>query len=134
MGLSQDSTVVEDLQLRARTIKLLAASALKSDDSTFVKTFLAWNTQFKTNNPNDNANVTIATARTIDIARMYEMLLQLPAGLNEVEDFVGDFRTSIQSKRNSNSYLDRLLDGIEANYVTILTRMKSESEALLKLQ
>ncbi len=134
IGSAQDSTVVTNLQLRARTIKLLAATSLRSEDTTLVKTFLAWNVEFKTNNPNDNANVTIASARTIDVARMYEVLLTLPAGITEVEDFLGDFKTSIQSKRATNNYLDRICLGLEFNYSTMLTRMKSEGQALLRLQ
>lgn len=133
IGMSQDN-IVTNLQLRARTIKLLAASALKSEDTSLVKTFFAWNVQFKTNNPNDNANVTIDSALTTDVARMYELLLLLPAALTEVEDFLGDFKTSIQSKRNTNAYLDLLCDGLESYYTGQLNRLKAEGEAYLKLQ
>lgn len=131
--MAQDS-VITNLQLRARTIKLIATLAKESQDTSFVKTFLAWNVEFKTNNPVDNANVTIASARTVDVANMYNYLLSLPTGLNEIEDFIGDFKTSIASFRATNSLLDGLCDILESNFTLQFNMLKSTGNNFLKLQ
>lgn len=130
---AQDS-VIANLQLRARTIKLIAILAKQSDDTTMVKTFLSWNVQFKATNPNDNANVTIASALAVDVGKMYSFLLSLPVGLNEVEDFVGDFKTSIQPFRVANAFLDAICDELEATQVLILNDYKTRGQQFLLLQ
>lgn len=130
---AQDSTV-SNLQLRSRTIKLLASFALETKDTSMLKTFVAWNVEYKSGNPADNANVTIATARTVDVASMYEYLLNLPSGLNEVEDFCGDFKTSIQSLRNTNELLDELCLSIEAAFDSRLNTLKNLGNNILNIQ
>jgi hypothetical protein len=133
VGLSQDSTIT-NLQLRARTIKVLAAFANQSGDTSMVKAFLAWNVEFKTNNPADNANVTIATAKTVDVAKMYGYLLALPAGYHVVEDFVGDFKTSIQSKRNTNPLLDGLCTTLESQMTAAFTALKTAGSQFVNVK
>lgn len=133
-AVAQDSTVVENLQLKAGTIKLLVGMALKSQDTSMLKTFLAWNVEFKANSPSDNTNVTIASALTTDVVRMYQSLLQLPAGLTEVQDFLGDFKTSIQPKRNTNSYLDDLCTGLETVYAGVINKMLISGGLLANIQ
>ena len=98
--LSAQETIT-NLQLKAGTIKLLAAMSKSSSDTSMIKVFLAWNVEFKTNSPSDNANVTIDSARITDVAKMYETLLSLPAGLMDVSNFVNDFKTSIQRRRET---------------------------------
>lgn len=132
-AIAQDS-VIANLQLRARTIKLIAILAKQSEDTTMVKTFLSWNVQFKTNNPTDNANVTISSARTVDVGRMYNYLLSLPVGLNEVEDFIGDFKTSITPFRVANSLLDNICDELEATQILLLNDYKTKGSQFLLLQ
>jgi hypothetical protein len=132
---SQDSLWITSLQLKAGTIKLLASRALVSGDTSILKVFYKWRAEFISSPPaNDNANVTIDSAKTVVVFWMYQNLLNLPAGLSDVSDFVADFRTSITSKRNTNSYLDALCDGIELLYVNQLADYKASGLAFLRSQ
>jgi hypothetical protein len=129
---AQDSLWITNLQLKAGTIKILAGFAIKSEDTTMVRSYQKWRAQFIANNPNDNANVTIDSSRTVNVVAMYSYLLRLPAGLGDIEDFVSDFRTSITSKRNTNSFLDALCDQLEAQYISELTTIKAVGGQILK--
>lgn len=132
---SQDSLWITSLQLKAGTIKLLASRALVSGDTSILKVFYKWRSEFINSPPaNDNANVTIDSAKTVVVFWMYQNLLNLPAGLSNVSDFITDFTTSIQSKRNTNSYLDALCDEIELLYVNQLADYKASGLAFLKSQ
>ncbi len=132
---SQDSLWITSLQLKAGTIKLLASRALVSGDTSILKVFYKWRTQFINSPPaNDNSNVTVDSAKTVVVFWMYQNLLNLPAGLSEVSNFINDFTTSIQSKRNANNYLDALCDAIELEYVNQLADYKAQGLAFLRSQ
>ena len=110
-------TIVTSLQLKAGTIKLIAgASQFLNEDN--IHAFLKWNSYFRANSPADNANVTIDTAYTVQVAKAYDVLLNLQAGLTEASGYILDFKTSVQSKRTTNSYLDQLMDAIELSFTT----------------
>lgn len=112
-----EDTIVTSLQLKAGTIKLIAgASQFLNEDN--IHAFLKWNSYFRANSPADNANVTIDTAYTVQVAKAYDVLLNLPAGLTEASGYILDFKTSVQSKRTTNSYLDQLMDAIELSFTT----------------
>jgi hypothetical protein len=115
--LAQDSTVITNLQLRAGTIKILSKQALNSNDTSITKIFFRWRTEFINNTPpNDNANVTISDCPTVIVAWMYSELLNLRSGIMQAKDHLGDFKTSITSKRNGNTFLDRLCDNLEIGF------------------
>jgi hypothetical protein len=110
-----DSTQIENLQLKGGTIKLISALVLSVNDTAITNAFFKWREDYIDGNPpNDNANVTITIASTVSVAFFYKLLLNLPAGYTEEEDFLGDFKTSIAPKRVTNTYLDRLCDELEA--------------------
>jgi hypothetical protein len=122
-------TIVTNLNLRAGTIKIIAAS-FPVQQSTMV-IYKKWGDAFKVNNPNDNANVNIDTIRTTTLALVYQALLGLPAGLTEVEDYINDFKTSITSKRSSNAYLDQLCDALEELFTSSMADLKSKGSVFL---
>lgn len=132
---SQDSLWITSLQLKAGTIKLLASRALVSGDTSILKVFYKWRSQFINSPPaNDNSNVTIDSAQTVVVYWMYQNLLNLPGGLVKVTDYINDFTTSIQSKRNANNYLDSLCDAIELFYTNQMADYKASGLAFLKSQ
>lgn len=123
----EDSTQIENLQLKGGTIKIIASQVLGLSDTTITNTFMKWRADYIDGTPpNDNANVTISRSATTAVAFFYSVLLDLPAGLTEVEDFIGDFKTSIQSKRAANSYLDRLCDELELAKTNKMADIKSQ--------
>lgn len=128
---SQDSTVITNLQLKAGTIRVIAGQTMVSGDTSITRVFFKWGAQFKPIPPNDNANVTIDLCPTIIVAWIYERLLSLPGGYLDTYDYKTDFRTSILSKRNTNSFLDRLCDNLEARFGGEITGIMSGSTTVL---
>ncbi len=130
-----DSTQVENLQLKGGTIKLISSFILESQDTSVTNPFFKWRLDYIDGNPpNDNANVTISTIKTTTLALIYGRLLNLPAGFIETENFLNDFTTSIQSKRVTNSYLDRLCDELEAYQVAAYNSLKDRGNTNLLAQ
>lgn len=133
---SQDTTFVTNLQLKGGTVKLVTALMYPStSDTTVTNTFNKWRNDYIDGTPpNDNANVTISITRATTVAYIYSLLLQLPSGYAEVEDFIGEFKTSIISKRSTNTYLDRLCTDQETRFTSGLATFKSNGAQLLSSQ
>lgn len=108
----QDSTIVLNVQLKAGTIRELAEMAKTRNEEAEFNVFLKWRTSFKAVNHSDNANVTTDTIPTVLVAEMYRLLKDIKG----VE--LDDFTTAIASKRNTNAYLDRLCDAIDAEFTS----------------
>jgi hypothetical protein len=129
---SQDSTLITNLQLKGGTIKIVSALMFGTPDTTITNTFNKWRDDYIDGSPpNDNANVTISITKTTTVAFIYGLLLQIPAGFTEVEDILGDFKTSIASKRAINDYLDRLCDELEGRFTNDLSSLKDTGLRLL---
>lgn len=133
---SQDTTLVTNLQLKGGTIKMAVPFLASSTDTAILNTYQKWNEDYTDGSvPNDNANVTISITKTTTVAFIYGVLLQLPAGfLSSGDNFITDFTTSILSKRNTNTYLDRLCDELEAKYIADRLGIISSSNQLLHSQ
>lgn len=136
LGKSQDTTLVTNLQLKGGTIKMAVPFLASSTDTAILNTYQKWRVDYTDGSvPNDNANVTISITKTTTVAFIYGVLLQLPSGfLKAGDDFVADFNTSIISKRNTNSYLDRLCDELEEKYSADRIGVSSKSDQLLHSQ
>lgn len=133
---SQDTTLVTNLQLKGGTIKMAVPFLASSTDTAILNTYQKWRVDYTDGSvPNDNANVTISITKTTTVAFIYGVLLQLPAGLlSDGDNFITDFTTSILSKRNTNTYLDRLCDELEAKYIADRLAITSKSDQLLHSQ
>lgn len=132
---SQDTTLITNLQLKGGTIKIITSLMYGSPDTAISNTFQKWRADYIDGSPpNDNANVTISTTKTTTVAYIYSLLLQMTAGFTEVEDVIGDFKTSINSKRNTNTYLDRLCNTLENGFTADLATIKSKGLQLLSSQ
>lgn len=123
---AQDSTIVLNVQLKAGTIRELAEMAKSQTDDSHFNVFLKWRTSFKATNHSDNANVTTDTIPTVLVAEMYRFLY----GIKGTE--LDDFATSITSKRNTNAYLDRLCDTIEAEDTSKAAFRKTKGNIALR--
>lgn len=133
IGHSQDSLYITNLQLKGGTIKLISALAIKTGNDGSLKAFFKWREQYSDGNPpNDNANVTIDTATTLTVAFAYRLLLSIEGGYTEVESYIGDFKTSITSKRNESTFLDRLCDAIELEYTIGFNALKELGRKFLE--
>lgn len=127
---SQDSTIVTNLSMKAGTIRLIVGTITINESS--ARPFIKWSDTFIYNPPaNDNANVLIDTIETTFIAQCYQALLSMSAGNTEVDDFIGDFKTSIQSKRNQNTYLDSLCDALELSFINSFEAIKQRGNKML---
>jgi hypothetical protein len=132
---AQDSTLITNLQLRGGTIKIVSALMFGTPDTSVTNTFNKWRNDYIDGSPpNDNANVTISISKTTTVSYIYGLLLQIPAGVTEVEDILGDFKTSIAPKRATNTYLDRLCDDQENKFITYLSTLKNIGFKLLSSQ
>lgn len=131
---SQDSTLITNLQLKGGTIRVIVPYLFSTKDTSVFNTYQKWRVDYSDGSvPSDNANVTISITKTTTVAFMYEYLLQLPGGyITQGENYITDFTTSILSKRNTNSYLDRLCDALELRYGTDFLGIKSSSDQLLQ--
>lgn len=129
---SQDSTFISSLQLKGGTIKVIAAMVTDSKDTAIFNSFSKWSADYKDGSPpNDNANVTISFCKTTVVAFFYSLLLQLPGGYITTSDYITDFKTSINSKRQQNSFLDRLCTELESGYITRFNNLKTTGNNLL---
>jgi hypothetical protein len=132
---AQDSTLITNLQLKGGTIKIVSALMFGTPDTSVTNTFNKWRNDYIDGSPpNDNANVTISISKTTTVSYIYGLLLQIPAGVTEVEDVLGDFKTSIAPKRATNTYLDRLCDDQENKFTTDLSTLKNVGFKLLSSQ
>lgn len=123
--------MVTNLQMRAKTIQVLAKFMKDSTTNSHFNVFIAWVDEFRDGNaPNENANVTTASLPETAVAAMYDYLLRQPQGLSESED-LDDFQTSIQSHRNTNPTLDELCTALETSYSSGYTFIKDEGRTLL---
>jgi hypothetical protein len=126
-GNCQDSLWITNFNLKAGTIRL-TLSTLRIDQVTAV-TLFKWNAGLASN-PGDNANVQIDSIPTTTVASIYSLLMDYPSGLVKHADFINDFRTSIQSKRNANSYLNFLCTIVETFYTNKYTDMRSTGDRI----
>ena len=127
---AQDSLWVTSLNLKAGTIKLIVSN-IRIDETT-ARTYLKWSPSFASN-PNNNSNVSVDSIRVTLLASIYQNLMDLPGGLiKQGADYVNDFTTSIQSKRNGNTFLDRLCTNIESFYSLRYTNNLTIGNNLLK--
>lgn len=116
-GFAQADTIVTNLQLKGGTIKVISALVIKTGNADALKAFFKWRQQYADGNPpNDNANVTIDTAKTVSVAFAYRLLLSMEGGYTEVVNYIIDFKTSITAKRGTNAMLDALCGAIELEY------------------
>lgn len=119
---------ITNLQLKGGTVKLIVAVLQNnvSTDTSVQNMFHKWREDYIDGTvPNDNANVTISTTKTANVIYVYGLLLRLPAGLINTNNFITDFTTSIASKRASDAVLDAgctdLETKIAAEYTSLLS-------------
>lgn len=123
----QDNSLITNLQLKGGTVKILSAIIYGNPDTSLGNTFHKWREDYiDGSTPNDNANVTISTTKTENVVTMYELLLNLPGGYLATTNYLNDFKTSIQSKRNGNPVLDAACTKLETRMDTSLTQNYSE--------
>lgn len=128
LGMSQGAdTIVINLNLKYKTIKCLAERTKNSPTEIFFKVFLKWRTTIRSSEPSDNSNVQTDTIHTVVVADMYEFLMGTPI----LKDALTEFKSSITSKRNTNSYLDSLCTAIEARYLAAEEVLKATGRRLL---
>lgn len=118
---------ITNLQLKGGTVKLIVAvlQTNVSTDTSIQNMFQKWREDYIDGTvPNDNANVTISTTKTVNVIYVYGLLLRLPSGMINTNNFLTDFTTSIASKRASDSVLDAgctdLENKIAAEYSSLL--------------
>jgi hypothetical protein len=123
---AQDSTIVLNVQLKAGTIRELAEMTKSRTDDAHFNVYLKWRTSFKATNHSDNANVTTDTIPTVLVADMYRLLKDIKGS------DLDDFSTAINPKRNTNAYLDRLCDAIDAEFLSRDSLRKSRGNRSLR--
>lgn len=126
---AQDNTIVTNLQLKGGTVKLIVATLQNNvaSDTSIQNMFQKWKVDYIDGSiPNDNANVTISFSKTANVVLIYSLLLRQPAGMIDTNNFLNDFRTSIQSKRTTNPVLDAECTNLE-------TKIAGEYTALLQI-
>lgn len=124
---SQDSTWVENWQLQAGTWRTIAedfkSNAQFTDFISFIKIF----NSFKAANHSDNAPVNLDSIPTVMVAILYEkVLFDVAYG-----DILSNFQSSLTSKRNNNSFLNRLCNALEARLTSIRSGKKAAGNKLL---
>lgn len=121
-------TIVINLNLRYSTIKTLANQVKISDVGKYFKVFTKWSATIKGGTePADNANVQVDTIHTLLVVSLYEFLNANPS----LKVALNDFKTSITSKRNTNSYLDSLCTATETRYSNMEADLKTYGRKLL---
>jgi hypothetical protein len=126
---AQDNTLITNLQLKGGTVKLIVAVLKKNNsaDTSVLNMYHKWREDYIDGSvPNDNANVTVSTTKTVNVILIYGLLLNLPGGYRETTDYIAEFKTSVQSKRATNPILDAGLTDLE-------TMMAAEINALLSI-
>lgn len=118
---------ITNLQLKGGTVKLIVAvlQTNVSTDTSIQNLFQKWREDYIDGNvPNDNANVTISTTKRSNVVLIYGLLLRLPAGMINTNNFLTDFTTSIASKRAGDATLDAACTALEtaiaAEYTSLL--------------
>jgi hypothetical protein len=118
---------VLNLQLKAKTIKALAIPSRSFTQGTFFDAYIKWFTHFKTNLPNDNANVNIDSIPMIMVAALYDITLFDI----KYKTILDDFQTSLISKRNIDSVLDDLCSASEDKLTQMIADNILEGNKLL---
>lgn len=128
IGFSQGAdTIVTNLNIKASTVYSVAARAkLLENPAHFVAYVKLFNT-IRSTTPADNANVNIDTIPTLLISEFYKFLIETPYLRTQFEDF----QTSVQSKRNTNNYLDGLLDAIDLFFTQSAAAIISSGKRLI---
>lgn len=133
---SQDNNIITNLQLKGGTIKLIVAVLEDNgmhNDTSLLNLYHKWYVDYTDGTvPTDNANVTISTTKTVNIISIYRLLLRLPAGYVNGTNFLTDFTTSLQSKRNTNSILDTGMTSLESTMSTEYTGLLSKGGGSLQ--
>lgn len=120
---------ITNLQLKGGTVKLIVAVLQNnvSTDTSVQNMFQKWREDYIDGSvPSDNANVTISTTKRSNVVLIYGLLLRLPAGMINTNNFITDFTTSIASKRAGDAVLDAACTDLE-------TRIASEYTTLLSV-
>lgn len=132
---AQETTNVTNLQLKGGTVKVISGLIATNADTSIGNMFHKWREDYIDGSvPNDNANVTISTTKTANVIYIYDLLLNLPGGYLDTDSYLTDFRTSILSKRATNSILDAGCTALEANMSARIASIKSGGLGYLQLK
>lgn len=124
---ANDSAYTKNLALRSTTISLLTPKTLDPSNDSLFLVFVKWRTSLRANPVSGNTTVTIDTIPTVELANMYEYVMQLPSGLG----IVNIVANQLTAARTANPYLNRLCQAIDDKYAAQLATMLAVGRRLL---
>lgn len=127
----QDTTIAT-LSIKARLVQTLVKFVKNHDeDTSFTNLYYRWIKKWQVapaSWPSGTTQVSVDSIAVTVIAACYSKALSWPQGASSVGD---DFKSDVATIRSNNTYLDRLLDAIDAAFAAELSDTRTRGRALL---
>lgn len=126
---AQDTLKVKNLQLQAKTLELVAPSLMNAANDSLFQVYIDLRPKFRGNNPPTGTTlVTVDSIPTLELAAIYYRALASPESLN----LGGQLKAQLTTARSTNTFLNKLLTDIEAEWTDRVTQARLSGRKILR--